>query len=88
MERSVLVFEDLSGSNFVHADKVKGFDEEHMTMSIKWLAKWHAATAVLLLKVIYTLNLHLITGWFSNFSTQLEFFTASRTVRMVYKSDV
>lgn len=57
VERGVLVFEDLNVGKFVHVDKTKGFDTEHMTMCVKWMAKWHAATAVLLLKVSHTSKL-------------------------------
>lgn len=55
MDRKVLFFEDLRGSEFVHADKLKGFDVDHMTLSLKWLAKWHATTAVLLEQVTFNL---------------------------------
>lgn len=58
MDRGVLVFEDLNVGQFVHVDKTKGFDKEHMTMCVKWMAKWHAATAVLLLKVQFKFSLN------------------------------
>lgn len=51
IERCVMVFEDLGTSNFVHTDKAKGFDIAHLKLNLQLLAKWHAATAVLLLKV-------------------------------------
>lgn len=51
MDRKVLVFDDLTTGNFVHSDKCKGFDLDHLRLSLKWLAKWHASTAVLLQQV-------------------------------------
>lgn len=48
----MLVFEDLGSSDFVHTDKANGLDVAHLKLNLQLLAKWHAATAVLLLKVI------------------------------------
>lgn len=52
IERCVMVFEDLGTGNFVHTDKANGFDIAHLKLNLQLLAKWHAATAVLLLKVM------------------------------------
>lgn len=52
MERGVLAFEDLSVDNFVSVHQAIGMDMDHLKLSLSTLAKWHATTAVLLLKVV------------------------------------
>ncbi|KAJ6647542.1 Scavenger receptor class B member 1 [Pseudolycoriella hygida] len=49
LKRGVLVFEDLSDNNFESVSKSDGMDLDHLRLSLSTLAKWHAATAVLLL---------------------------------------
>lgn len=52
MEKGVLSFQDLGVDNFVSVHQASGMDMDHLKLSLSTLAKWHATTAVLLLKVL------------------------------------
>lgn len=51
ISRRMLIFEDLSVERFENADKMIGFDVNYMKLVLSSMAKWHAATSILLLKV-------------------------------------
>lgn len=46
-DKSTIIFEDLAVKNYIMADRLKGLDEDHCRLSLKKLAKFHAAAAVL-----------------------------------------
>ncbi|XP_011294429.2 uncharacterized protein LOC101893440 [Musca domestica] len=46
-ERSTIIFEDLTVEGYEMADRTRGLDLPHIRMSMKKLAKFHAAAAVL-----------------------------------------
>lgn len=79
--RGVLVFEDLSESNFASVQKAEGMDMDHLKISLSTLAKWHATTAVLLLEVI-TVN------QMAKIGLKIFYCTETRIVRMDHKIDV
>nr|XP_002053630.3 uncharacterized protein LOC6630632 [Drosophila virilis] len=45
-EHSAIIFEDLAVSNYVLGDRLTGFDLEHAKLTLRKLAKMHAAAAV------------------------------------------
>lgn len=51
LKSQIMVFEDLSEQNFKNSNKADGLDSVHMEFVLSMLAKWHAATSILLLKV-------------------------------------
>lgn len=51
IEKSMLVFEDLRDDQFKIVNSMDGLDAEHLKLTLFTLAKWHAATATLLLTV-------------------------------------
>lgn len=54
MEELYLVFEDLTTMGYCNVDKRKGFTMEQHQLALSKVAKWHAATAVLLAQVDQT----------------------------------
>ncbi|XP_037817355.1 uncharacterized protein LOC119607485 [Lucilia sericata] len=46
-ERSAIIFEDLTVNNYVLADRLTGMDEVHARLTLKKLAKFHAAGLIL-----------------------------------------
>lgn len=52
ISQRMLIFEDLSVEGFENADKTIGFNINYMKLILSSMAKWHAATSILLLKVI------------------------------------
>lgn len=46
-KRSAIIFEDLSASRFVVADRIAGLDESQARVTLRKLAKFHATAAVL-----------------------------------------
>ncbi|XP_065354502.1 uncharacterized protein LOC135948975 [Calliphora vicina] len=46
-DKSAIIFEDLTVENYVLADRLIGMDETHACLTLKKLAKFHAASAVL-----------------------------------------
>lgn len=51
VENSYLVFEDLTLAGYGNVDRRIGLDVEHFEKVLEKLAKWHAATAVLVNEV-------------------------------------
>lgn len=59
----IMVFDDLNELKFRNVNKTLGLDIDHMKIVLSTLAKWHAATSILLMKVCFILissisNLH------------------------------
>lgn len=50
-EKGYLIFEDLSAKGYVNIDRRSGLEVAHYELVLSILAKYHAATAVLVEKV-------------------------------------
>jgi hypothetical protein len=47
-DNKILIFEDLKDTNFTMADRITGLDENHVRVALTKLAKFHAASLVML----------------------------------------
>lgn len=56
LEQSYLIFEDLAVSGYKNTNRRQGLDANHYRAVFTKLAKWHAATAVLLNQVSFKLT--------------------------------
>lgn len=63
-----MAFEDLKIGNFINVNQAEGMDVAHLKLSLTTLAKWHATTAVLLLKVVVQnfIEFKIIVSLYSN----------------------
>nr|XP_016993660.2 uncharacterized protein LOC108055001 [Drosophila takahashii] len=64
-EHSTMILEDLAQYNYVNADRVKQLDLEHTKLTLKMLAKFHAASVILRQRHPELISKSLFTHFFS-----------------------